>query len=317
MAAKHQHACPAWEQLGTWRLSRSPRAPSCLGRVFFGCGALAGTQRCSGRSWCPSGFPWCTQGGWRTIIPLPFLGAGWQHLSKDFGKAPSAGSALPLQQTFLFVHYSPSPCHAQLSIPPKDGCGSPWPPQAPSPWLPTPRQNHSLNPWGFWSPSSRFALKCLVQTTWDFGIQTTKVLLNLQPYRNSLIALRGTSSDATDAGKRIALQQMLSLFQPGILLPPKESSAPPVHPSTHQSILSTSVHQFKPVSALGNSFHPFIFMWVLPVSQSSHTGPQPSLGNQKAVLLMQSDLSKQQTQKRGQGPPNFPGWSLMLQNFMP
>lgn len=78
------------------------------------------------------GFPQSTQWGWRNIMPLPFLGVGWQHLSQDLGKASSAGSALSISaHPFLFnkhfwvVLSSSSPYRAPISMPLKDGCGSP------------------------------------------------------------------------------------------------------------------------------------------------------------------------------------------------
>lgn len=78
------------------------------------------------------GFPQSTQWGWRNIMPLPFLGVGWQPLSQDLGKASSAGSALSISthpflfnKHFWFVLSSSSPYRAPISMPLEDGCGSP------------------------------------------------------------------------------------------------------------------------------------------------------------------------------------------------
>lgn len=102
-------------------------------------------------------------------------------------------------------------------------------------------------------------------------------------------------------------------------LPTNEPPAPPAHPSTHQSILSISMHQFKPVSALGNSSHPFILMWVFPALclRAPPLSHSLSWGTRNWFCLCKLTSANNSTQKRGQGPPNFPGWSLIPQNFMP
>ena len=90
----------------------------------------------------------------------------------------------------------------------------------------------------------------------------------------------------------------------------------------HQQNISSS-HQFKPVSALGNSFHPFTLTWVFP-SPCLTRRMQPGLPRwdttspREMVVFAHARWPQQTTApKRGvQGPPNFPGWSLIPQNFM-
>lgn len=155
------------------------------------------------------GFPWGTQGDGEISSHLPFIGAGWQHLYEDFGKAPSAGSALPLQQTFLVcalfslpISCSPQhPTHGQLCVPMS--------PPGPLTLACHPQAEPLAEPPGI--PEPQLPVCPQVLSSDHAGAQSTVVLLNLQPYRNSSTVLRGTSSDATDAGKRVALQQRCSL----------------------------------------------------------------------------------------------------------
>lgn len=136
--ASWQNAHPAREQPGRWTLSCTPRAPLCLGGYFWVLRLCWHSEMLKEtpvpQCHLPStqGFPQSTQWGWRNIMPLPFLGVGWQHLSQDLGKASSAGSALSISaHPFLFnkhfwvVLSSSSPYRAPISMPLKDGCGSP------------------------------------------------------------------------------------------------------------------------------------------------------------------------------------------------
>lgn len=206
------------------------------------------------------GFPWGTRGDGEISSHLPFIGAGWQHLFEDFGKAPSAGSALPLQQTFLVcalfslpISCSPQhPTHGQLCVP---MC-----PPGPLTLACHPQAEPLAEPPGI--PEPQLPVCSQVLSSDHAGAQSTVVLLNLQPYRNSSTVLRGTSSDATDAGKCVTLQQRCSLCS-SLASCSQRMNAQPLQPtpaptSPSSAFLCTSLNQCQ--------------LWAIPFTHSFSCG---------------------------------------------
>ena len=92
---------------------------------------------------------------------------------------------------------------------------------------------------------------------------------------------------------------------------------------TSETSLRTSLSQYRLWAILFT--HPFLRGCSHPLvssggcGQGSRTGTRPSPGNWRWwFLLVRGGLSKQQHPKEGcRDPTNFPGWSLIPQNFMP
>lgn len=191
------------------------------------------------------GFPQSTQQGWRNTL-LPFLGAGWQHLSQDFGKAFSVSSALSISarplcfnKPFWFTLSSPSLYQAPSCIPLEDGCGCLCHPK-PS----HPRANRSLKPPGIQGPQLLVCSQVLSLDQMGLWSPSHKGASETAALQKPINRVKRNQFGCNLCWETcLAPAEMLSLFQPGILLPSRESSIsswhPPAPPATPQPILNT------------------------------------------------------------------------------